>query len=75
MNIDSYLFDPKAHDAAYALPSCPHCGEEILDENACPDCDERECDYCEESTPKVDLIPADTEGDFLVCETCYDKLV
>jgi len=40
MNIDTWLLDPEAHDAHFALPTCPHCFEEILAEGECPDCDD-----------------------------------
>ena len=40
MNIDTWLLDPKALDDHIALPTCPHCLDEILVEGECPDCDD-----------------------------------
>ena len=75
MNIDSYLLNERALDDAYALPTCPECGEEILEENACSDCDERECDHCEEIFPTGELVSGDLEdSDFLICGDCSSDL-
>jgi len=40
MNIDTWLLDPQALDDHIALPTCPHCFDEILVEGECPDCDD-----------------------------------
>ena len=44
MNVDTWLHDPEDHDKRFALPKCPECGEEILEADACPDCDVDEDD-------------------------------
>ena len=74
MNIDTWLLDPEALDAHIALPTCPHCFDEILVEGECPDCDEFDCDHCGEAFPQDELSPCAVEPDFLFCSDCADKL-